>query len=136
MPLPKVLYCIACEGVRSEERRKATILGFFNIFPWVEIGVPAWGTPISTLMFLFGTTGGTGKGNFQLTVVNPDGTPLVKTPEVTVVFPEGVVDLNVGIAVGNLVFTAPGAYTLELRVSGQESFRDTFKVRLDPPSQS
>jgi hypothetical protein len=132
MPLPEINYCMICEGVRSEERHKATILGFFNVLPWVEIKLAEFGAGIVPLMFFFGTSGGTGKANFQATLTNAEGTIVAKTPEVPVTFPEGSKQVNIGLGIENLMFHAAGKYTLRLRVSGQQKYESTFTVGHDP----
>ena len=131
MPLPDINYCIVCEGVRIEERHKATILGFFNILPWVEVKVAEFGAGVIPLMFLFGTTGGTGKANFQIVLLNPDGTELVKMPELSITFKEGFGQMNVGIDVAT-IYQVPGTYTVQLRVSGEQKYESSFSISLDP----
>lgn len=130
MPLPAINYCIICEGVRTEERNKATILGFFNLLPWVEVRVRELGS-LALMMFLFGTSGGTGKANFQLIILNPDGTELLKSPETSVAFREGFSQMNFGISVA-AGFQVTGKYTVQLRVSGQQKYEDSFIVIHDP----
>jgi hypothetical protein len=132
MPLPVVNYCVVCEAVRAEERHKATILGFFNITPWVEIRLAEFGVGAVPLMFLFGTTGGTGKANFQVVILDPHGEVLTKSPELSIAFREGFNQTNVGVGVPAITFREPGQHTLQLRVSGKEVFEGTFNMLLDP----
>lgn len=83
-------------------------------------------------MFVFGTSGGSGKGNFQVTIFNPDGSELIKTPEIPVPFKEGFDKANIGIGLDNLIFKMTGTHIVKVRVSGQPKFEDSFKVTLDP----
>jgi hypothetical protein len=115
-----------------EERHKATILGFFNILPWVELRVPELGAGIVPIVFFFGTTEGTGNANFQLSILNPDGTELNKSPEVPVTFPKGFGKMNVAMGVENLIFRNPGKHLVRLRVSGQQKYESSLIVALDP----
>lgn len=133
MPLPQVNYCIVCEALRSEERNKATLLGFYNLLPWVQIRIGELGVEgIVPLLFVFGTSGGTGKANFQLTILNPDGTEFIKTPETTVSFREGFDLMNVGMGVPMPAFAVAGDYLCRLRVSGKQAYESSFTVILDP----
>lgn len=130
MSLPKIIYCLLCEGVRVEQGGKATVLGFLGVLPHVEMFIAADENPPSSgtaLTFLIATEGGDGVLKLLARLLNPDDSLLKEMPEKAVVF-KGGQKHNLGVLVAPILFQNTGVHTLQLLIDGKEHYRASFTV--------
>lgn len=133
MSLPKINFCLFCEGVRIEQGGKATILGFLGVMPYLDLTIEAGddespGTG-ATLMVLVATQGGTGTMMAQPRLLNPDGSILKDGKEVKIKFKESTPKHSFAFTFQSIMFQSTGEHTFQLLLDGTEQYRSTFNVR-------
>ena len=129
MPFPRVTHCLVCEAVRPEVGGKATILGFYGLFPGVEIRVQDLVQPIGPLCFIIFCEPGTGDYAILPQILGPSGNVVAapdKAGRVSLADPNKRAGLAFGF--GPLTLGPVGTYCFVLNVEGKEHFRASFKV--------
>ena len=130
MQLPKINYCLLCEGVRVEQAGKATVLGFLGVLPYVEMHIAADENPPESgtaLTFLIATEGGDASAKLRPRVLDPNGSILKEMPEKVVKFTANRKH-NIGILVAPIVFKNTGVHTFQLLIDGEEHYEASFTI--------
>ncbi len=139
MPLPEIIYCILCEGVRAEPRGKANILGFYGLLPHANIIVGEIAKPLPELMFLVGLRGPAEAFSLGARIIAPDKSLIVATGKAQALkLPSIETESGAmgGIGFQGLSFPVEGLYKIELLINEEECRSETFAVRQGPPPSS
>jgi len=129
MPFPKITHCLICEGVRQEQGKKQTILGFFGITPNVRILLHHPDQPLDQLTFFL--VGGIGEGEYKLSfrLIDDAGKTIFGPKEpLSVGFTNAGPQSQFIIHAGPIKFLRLGEYHFELIVDGQVHFRTSLQV--------
>lgn len=129
MALPKVGFCLLCEGVRPELNHKANILGFYGVLPDAAILVGELGKPVAVLLFLAGVRGPSDDVIMKAEILDPEGSSIAASDDTP--FP-GIPDDSSGLsgfAFAPVVFSKEGKHYFRLSINGEEKYKQTFLIR-------
>jgi len=127
MPFPKIHNCIICDDLRQEAFRKASILGFYGLTPYVQILIKDLGQPIARLTFLFlGDKGGEGTFQLSLRILTAEGSEFLKSPPVPMSLGRGTA--NIAWNLQTVQFPKVGRYTISLLENDTERYQSTFEI--------
>ena len=133
MDFPKILHCIVCEDVRREVGRKASLMGFYGIIPYVSLLLLRPDLPLRQLGFLFVFDKATENLAVSFRIRNPEGETLAELPESEVSFPEHGKRSQLFVVFQNLTFPTFGNYSVDLISEKQIQFRGNFEVMRGTP---